>query len=53
MFLSSEILVEDSGGGLLLYGKTKPVIKIYGFEDIDLIDSKTALTLRRQILDRL
>lgn len=32
--------------------KTKPAIKIYGFEDIDLADSPTFPTLQRQILEK-
>ena len=32
--------------------KTKPIIKIYGFEDIN-PESITSTTLKRQIMDRL
>jgi hypothetical protein len=46
-------VAEDKGGRLKLLEKTKPVIKICGFEEVDLIDCMTSPTLRRQILDRL
>jgi hypothetical protein len=44
---------KDSSGGLKLLEKTKPVIKIYSFEDIDLTESISFLTLKRQIPDKL
>ena len=33
--------------------KTKPAIKVYGFEDIEPIESITSITAKRQIMDRL
>jgi hypothetical protein len=44
---------EDSGGGEKILEQTKPGIKIYGFEDIEAIESITSITVKRQVLDRL
>ena len=33
--------------------KTKPAIKVYGFEDIEPIENITSIIAKRQILDRL
>ena len=33
--------------------KTMPAIKVYGFEDIDSVETVTSVTLKRQILDKL
>ena len=44
---------EDNGGGVKILEQTKPTCKIYGFEDIELIESITSQTAKRQILDRL
>jgi hypothetical protein len=52
-FQSSTLPFGDNGGGIKLLEKIKPEIKIYGFEDIDPIETITSLTLKRQILDRL
>ena len=41
-FQSAAGATEDNGGGLKLLEKTKPAIKIYGFEDIDPIESMTS-----------
>jgi hypothetical protein len=41
------------GGGINVLEKTKPVIKVYGFDDIDSIETITSVTLKRQILDKL
>jgi site-specific DNA recombinase len=52
-FQSSTLPSGDNGGGIKLLEKIKPEIKIYGFEDIDPIETITSLALKRQILDRL
>jgi site-specific DNA recombinase len=52
-FQEAPVATEDHGGGLKLLEKTKPLIKIYGFEDIDQIENITSLTLKRQILNKL
>ena len=52
-FQSQAWVNEDYGGGLKLMEKTKPAIKIYGFEDIDLTEVRTSPTSQRQILDKL
>jgi hypothetical protein len=44
---------EDRGGGEKILEQTKPGIKIYGFEDIEAIESITSITVKRQVLDRL
>jgi hypothetical protein len=43
----------DRRGGLKLLEKTKPIIRIYGFEDIEPVENMTSLPLKRQILDKL
>jgi site-specific DNA recombinase len=52
-FQSPAWITEDNSGGLKLLEKTKPIIKIYGFEEIDVIESLPSPVLKRQILDKL
>ena len=52
-FQSSTLPSGDNDGGIKLLEKIKAEIKIYGFEDIDSIESITSPTLKRQILDKL
>ena len=52
-FQSSTLPSGDNDGGIKLLEKIKAEIKIYGFEDIDAIESITSPTLKRQILDKL
>ena len=52
-FQSPDCSTESDHGGLKLLEKTKPAIKIYGFEDINLTESLTSPTLQRQILDKI
>jgi type III secretion system FlhB-like substrate exporter len=51
-FQDAPTVIKDNGGGLKLLEKTKPIIKIYGFEDID-PESITSTTLKRQIMNKL
>jgi hypothetical protein len=43
----------DQGGGLKLLEKTKPKIKIAGFEDIGVAECSTSVALKRQVLNKL
>jgi site-specific DNA recombinase len=52
-FDSEVSTARDIRGGVKLLEKTKPGIKIYGFEDIDPIETLTSLSAKRQILDQL
>jgi len=42
-----------NGGRINILEETKPAIKIYGFENIDLTGDNPSLTLKREILDKL
>jgi hypothetical protein len=52
-FQYATVAVEGSSGGAYILEKTKPVIKIYGFEDTESIENIMSITERRQILDKL
>jgi hypothetical protein len=52
-FESEAWLTEENGGGLKLLEKTKPAIKIYGFEDIEPIECVTSPASKRQVLNKL
>jgi len=52
-FQYATVAVEGSSGGAYVLEKTKPAIKIYGFEDIEPIENIMSITERRQILDKL
>jgi hypothetical protein len=45
--------IESNGRGVQILEKTRPAIKIYGFEDIEPIESITSVTAKREIMDRL
>jgi hypothetical protein len=51
-FQDASSVIKDNGGGLKLLEKTKPIIKIYGYEDIA-PESITSTTLKRQIINKL
>jgi hypothetical protein len=46
-------VTEDNGGGVKILEQTKPTCKIYGFDDIEPMESITSQTAKRQLLDRL
>jgi site-specific DNA recombinase len=52
-FQSTTLANEVNGGGISILEKTKPAIKVYGFEDIGPIENITSIIAKRQILDRL
>jgi site-specific DNA recombinase len=52
-FQSATLAADRIGGGINVLEKTKPVIKVYGFDDIDSIETIVSVTLKRQILDKL
>ena len=52
-FQSAAVADEGNGGRVNILEKTKPAIKIYGFEDIETIEKITTIIAKRQILDRL
>ena len=52
-FQSAAVAAEGNGGGVSILEKTKPAIKVYGFEDIEPIESITSIIAKRQIMDRL
>ena len=49
----SAAVAGEGGGGVNVLEKSKPAIKIYGFEDIEPIENIMSITSRRQILDKL
>jgi hypothetical protein len=50
---SSAVTAEGNSGGVIISEKTKPAIKVYGFEDIEPIENITSLAAIREIMDRL
>jgi site-specific DNA recombinase len=52
-FQSPDEATEDKGGGLKLLEKPRVAIKVYGFEDTDLVECLTSPALRREILEKL
>jgi site-specific DNA recombinase len=52
-FQSAVVAAEGNGGGVSILEKTKPAVKVYGFEDIEPIESITSIIAKRQIIDRL
>jgi hypothetical protein len=52
-FQSVGVTAEGNGGGVSILEKTKPAIKIYGFEDIEPIENITSIVAKRQIIDKL
>jgi site-specific DNA recombinase len=52
-FQPSIMAIESNGRGVQILEKTRPAIKIYGFEDIEPIESITSVTAKREIMDRL
>jgi len=46
-------VTEDNGGGVKILEQTKPTCKIYGFDDIEPMESITSQTAKRQLLDKL
>ena len=52
-FRTLAAVAEGNTGGVEILEKTKPAIRIYGFEGIDTSEAITSLTLKRQILDKL
>jgi hypothetical protein len=49
-FQSTTLANEVNGGGISILEKTKPAIKVYGFEDIEPIENITSIIAKRQIL---
>lgn len=52
-FQSAAVAAEGNGGGVSMLEKTKAAIKVYGFEDIEPIESITTTASKRQLIDRL
>ena len=52
-FQPSTMETESNGQGVQILEKTRPTIKIYGFEDIEPIENITSITAKREIMDRL
>jgi hypothetical protein len=46
-------VTENNGGGVKILEQTKPTGKIYGFDDVEPMESITPQTAKRQLLDRL
>jgi len=52
-FQSAAVAAEGNGGGVEILKQTKPAIRIYGFENVESIESITSTTAKREIMDRL
>ena len=52
-FQSVSAAADGIGAGINVMEKTKPVLKVYGFDDIDSIENITSVMQKRQILDKL
>jgi hypothetical protein len=52
-FQSTVVATQDNGGGGKIIEKTKPAIKVYGFEDIEPIENIMSITAKRKIMDKL
>jgi site-specific DNA recombinase len=52
-FQSTAVAAEGNGAGVNILEKTKSAIKVYGFEDIELIENITSIAAKREIMDRL
>jgi len=52
-FQSVSLAADGIGAGINVLEQTKPAIKVYGFEDIEPIESITSITAKREIMNRL
>jgi site-specific DNA recombinase len=52
-FQSASLAAVGIGAGINVLEKTKPAIKVYGFENIESIENITSITAKREIMDKL